>query len=134
MPLILTSILGFFVIAALAGCGDNSTGPGIGNGNDNGNGNGNGNDVPGENEVWMIGQSFSPSNLEVQAGTTVTWENRSSETHTVTSGSDSSHDDIFDSGNVAPGDDYTYTFDEAGTYEYFCRPHPNMTGTITVVD
>lgn len=133
LGIFLSSILAVFVIIALAGCGDNATGPGIGNGNGE-NGNGNGNDVPGENEVWMVGQSFTPSNLEVEVGTTVTWENRSSETHTVTSGSDGSHDEIFDSGSVPPGEDYSFTFDETGTFDYFCIPHPNMTGTITVVD
>lgn len=38
----------------------------------------------------------------------------------------------FDSGNLAEGATFEHTFDEAGTYDYFCSVHPDMTGTITV--
>lgn len=113
------------------GCGGNSTGPGYNNG---GNNNGNGGDPPGANTVQMVGQSFSPTNLEVEVGTTVTWENESSEIHTVTSGANREHDGNFDSGNIAPGETYTYTFNETGEFPYFCMPHPGMEGTITVID
>ncbi|TVR32088.1 MAG: hypothetical protein EA390_05565 [Balneolaceae bacterium] len=127
--LVLFSIaLALFFIAL--GCGENATDPGFGNGN----GDGNNGEEPGPNEVWMVGQSFSPANLEVEEGTTITWENRSGEVHTVTSGSNRNHDNLFDSGNISPGGTYFYTFDDAGTYDYFCIPHAGMTGTITVTD
>jgi plastocyanin len=125
-------VLAFSMI--LLGCGNGSTGPGLENGHGNGHGNGNGTNEPGPNEVFMVGQSFTPSTLEVEVGTTVRWENNSSETHTVTSGTNGTYDGNFDSGNVSPGGSYTYTFNEAGTFPYFCIPHPNMTGTITVVE
>jgi plastocyanin len=82
----------------------------------------------------MEGQSFNPSNIEVEVGTTITWENKSNETHTVTSGSSGNHDGNFDSGNIAPGGEYSYTFNEVGEFDYYCIPHPNMTGTVTVVE
>jgi plastocyanin len=89
---------------------------------------------PAANEVTMEGTSFNPGNLTIEPGTTVTWLNNSSEVHTVTSGSDGDHDGIFDSGNLNPGENFSYTFDEEGTYPYYCIPHVNvgMTGTIIV--
>jgi hypothetical protein len=38
----------------------------------------------------------------------------------------------FDSGTLQPGESYSYTFNEAGTYAYYCRIHPDMTGAVTV--
>lgn len=129
----LPAFLVLAIVFAVTACGDSSTGA---NDNDNGNGNGNGNggNEPAANEVWMEGTSFTPSNREVEAGTRVTWINKSSMVHTVTSGEDGDHDGLFDSGNMSSGDEYSYTFDDEGTYEYFCRPHvgQGMTGTITV--
>lgn len=41
--------------------------------------------------------------------------------------------DLFDSGNISPGDTFAYTFQKTQTIEYFCRIHePDMRGTITV--
>lgn len=91
-------------------------------------------DGPGQHEVWMDNQAFYPGNRTVTAGTTVTWINQSSEVHTATSGSGGEHDGLFNSGDVSPGEQFSYRFDETGTYNYFCIPHqPHMTGTITVV-
>ncbi len=41
-------------------------------------------------------------------------------------------DGSFDSGTLAEGDSFEFTFDEPGTFEYRCNFHPSMTGTITV--
>ena len=85
--------------------------------------------------------AFTPAELEVDAGTTVTWTNEDPGAHTVTSGAveqgasgvTTSPDGRFDSGNIAGDDSYEQTFDEAGTYEYFCALHPaTMRGVITV--
>ncbi len=40
--------------------------------------------------------------------------------------------DLFDSGHLDPFESYTLTFDEAGTYDYFCTLHPWMKGKVIV--
>lgn len=113
----------------IAGCSDNPSGL-----DDNG-GNGDGNGDTDPNEVTMTASTFTPQNLEVTAGTTVTWINTSNEVHTVTSGSGGQHDGRFDSGNIGPGGEFTYQFTEEGNFPYYCIPHlaAGMTGTITVI-
>ena len=69
--------------------------------------------------------AFSPTTLTVSAGTTVTWVNNDTAAHTVTA-----DDGSFDSGNIAPGESFTHTFDTAGSFSYHCTYHPNMVATI----
>ena len=92
-------------------------------------------------EVTIELVAFSPEELEVDAGATVTWVNEDPGAHTVTSGAveqgtsgvTPSPDGRFDSGDIAGGDSFEQTFDEAGTYEYFCALHPaTMRGVINV--
>src|SRR5215212_7811387 len=70
---------------------------------------------------------FSPANVSVPAGTTVTWVNEGNVPHTVTS-----DDGQFDSGVLMPGDSYTVMFKGQGTITYHCAIHPSMTGSVTV--
>ncbi len=79
------------------------------------------------NAVTISNFSFSPSSLTVAVGTKVTWTNKDSTTHTVTSDSG-----VFTSGNLAPNATYSYTFSSAGTFSYHCAIHTYMTGTIKV--
>jgi plastocyanin len=72
--------------------------------------------------------TFSPANLEAAVGTTVTWINTSATVHQVT-GADLAFDD---SGLIEPGQSYSTTFTEPGTYHYRCSPHPDMEGVIVV--
>ncbi len=102
-----------------------------------GGGGGGGTCMPTSTKVCMIGRSFSQTNLMISAGQTVTWDNGSSEAHTVTSSSTST--ETFDSGSVAPGGTFTHMFPAAGTYHYYCQfhgidgnPPTGMAGTITV--
>lgn len=81
----------------------------------------------GEEQVEMADLAFSPDNLTVAAGTTVTWTNNDSVDHTV-----DTEDGTLDSGNLGNGDEFSFTFSEAGTFDYFCSIHPTMTGTIVV--
>src|ERR671916_665060 len=74
--------------------------------------------------------SFNPSPVEVKVGETVTWINDDSGRHTVTS----KDDGIFDSGVLGKGQSFSYTFDTAGEYPYYCEPHPNMVGTVVVTE
>jgi nitrite reductase (NO-forming) len=70
---------------------------------------------------------YSVNVLEVPLGTTVTWTNEDSVIHTVTS-----VDGAFDSGFMREGDTWSYTFDEAGEFEYLCTPHPWMRAKVIV--
>jgi len=65
--------------------------------------------------------------LTVSVGQTVTIVNEDGAPHTWTS-----VDGVFDSGRLAGGDEFTFVFEEPGTYDFFCEIHPSMTGTITV--
>ncbi len=73
--------------------------------------------------------SFSPNPVEVKVGETVTWINDDSGRHTVTS-----KDGVFNSELMGKGQSFSYTFDKAGEYPYFCEPHPNMVGTVVVTE
>ncbi len=76
---------------------------------------------------------YDPDSLTVQAGTTVVWSNDDDAIHTVTSGVPSEGpSEVFDSGMVAAGETFEYTFDETGTFDYYCIVHPWMTGNVIV--
>lgn len=70
---------------------------------------------------------FAPTEITVAVGDAVTWVHDGRITHTATA-----EDGSFDSGDLAAGDTFTETFDEAGTYPFFCRFHGSMRGTVTV--
>ncbi|HET8629075.1 MAG TPA: plastocyanin/azurin family copper-binding protein [Thermomicrobiales bacterium] len=72
---------------------------------------------------------FGPQTLTVAVGDTVTWRNTSDVPHTSTA-----NDGAWDSGNVAPGQSFSFTFTRAGTYAYYCQYHRamGMVGTIVV--
>jgi plastocyanin len=73
------------------------------------------------------GRRFEPADVSVAVGGTVTWTHEGSLPHTVTAS-----DGAFDSGNLAGGETFSFTAEEAGTIDYACSIHPDMTGTITV--
>lgn len=77
--------------------------------------------------VNMSGSKFDPAEVTVDVGTTVTWSNNDSVTHTVTASGGA-----FSSGDLKPGQNFGYTFNEPGTFDYACTIHPTMTGTIVV--
>ena len=70
---------------------------------------------------------FGVVSIEVAVGTTVTWTNRDDVPHTVTSSTK-----LFKSPALDTGEAFSYTFKEAGTFEYYCSMHPRMTGKIVV--
>ena len=57
------------------------------------------------NVVTISNYMFSPASITVSVGSSVTWKNNDSVTHTVTSDSG-----LFNSGNLNPGKSYSYTF------------------------
>ena len=78
--------------------------------------------------VIMRQTSFVEDQIIVSVGTAVTWTNEDTIPHTSTS-----NNDLWDSGNMSPGDSFEFVFDEPGTYDYFCSIHPSsMRGTVVV--
>ncbi len=73
---------------------------------------------------------FSPATLSVKAGAKVTWTNNDSVAHTVTSDSGN----LLNSGTIAPGQSWSFTFTSAGTASYHCAFHPNMKASISVTN
>lgn len=67
--------------------------------------------------------SFSPSAVTVQRGTTVVWINKETPKHTVTS-----DDTLFNSETMSVGVSYSFTFNDAGTFAYFCKFHGDAGG------
>ena len=85
--------------------------------------------------------AFRPTELEVAAGTDVTWIQDDVASHTVTSGvvetlggsATAKPDGKFDSGTIKPGENFAFTFREAGDFPFFCSVHPaTMTGVVRV--
>jgi plastocyanin len=73
---------------------------------------------------------FTPSQITVAKGGTVTWTNNDNTTHTVID--DLSNVGGPSSGDIAPGGTYGFTFNKTGSFQYHCRIHPSMRGTIVV--
>jgi plastocyanin len=69
---------------------------------------------------------YQPRTRTVTVGSTVSWINRGQLPHTVTAAGQ------FDSGFLMNGDSWSRTFNSAGTFNYTCTIHPEMTGTILV--
>ncbi len=102
--------------------------------------------------VTMTGDfGFDPKTATIEPGQTVTWKNTSDVDHTVTAYEDEIPDAAayfasggFESeraarnhvteGLIASDGEYEYTFEEPGTYEYYCIPHESsgMVGTVHV--
>ncbi|HEX2274258.1 MAG TPA: plastocyanin/azurin family copper-binding protein [Acidimicrobiales bacterium] len=85
--------------------------------------------------------AFKPETVTVDAGATVTWMQKDPGVHTVTSGTveqggsgvSTLPDGRFDSGQIATGATFSFTFDQPGTYPYFCSVHPaTMRGEVRV--
>ncbi|NNE12565.1 MAG: multicopper oxidase domain-containing protein [Ilumatobacter sp.] len=100
-----------------------------------------------ENTVVMPDGAWDPANAETAytpteftapVGTTIVWRNDDTVFHTVTSGTASGSvgepDGAFDSGRIEPGQEWAFTFTAAGTYDYFCVPHPWMVGSVTITE
>ncbi len=76
--------------------------------------------------VNITESGFNPATLTVTRGAMITWTNNDSVVHTVTSPNN------FNFGDINPGKTYSRMFNIAGTYNYYCRYHPNMKGVIIV--
>ena len=86
--------------------------------------------VPGCEET---NECYLPPSVTINAGDTVEWTNSDTAAHTVTGGSPADGPSgVFDSSLVLGGAQYAFTFDEAGSYDYFCMVHPWMIGDVQV--
>lgn len=74
-------------------------------------------------DVTISNFSFNPAEVTVKAGTTIVWTNQDNVGHTVTSDTG-----LFDSGILNNGGTFSFTFTQAGTYPYYCRPHGGAGG------
>lgn len=84
--------------------------------------------------IEMKGSSFSPANIKIKKGTTVTWTNKDSIEHDVVP--DDPSPAFKGSGRLlSKGESYSFTFNTVGKYSYFCTPHASfMKGTIEVTE
>ncbi len=99
-------------------------------------------DAPGRGTAITIKLiAFTPADVQLPAGGTVTWRQDDVATHTVTSGrveqsggtAAAKPDGRFDSGNISKGQTFEFSFPEPGQYPFFCAIHPaTMTGLVTV--
>ena len=80
--------------------------------------------------VNIMNFKFMPTPLTIPVGTTVVWTNQDTAPHTATSDPGSAF--TFDTGMLQKGQSGKVTFNQAGTFTYFCTVHPNMHGTVTV--
>jgi plastocyanin len=72
--------------------------------------------------------AFAPKDIQAKVGQKITFTNQDSTPHTATATAGAK----FDSGQLDQGKSFTYTAKKAGTIQFVCSFHPNMTGTITV--
>jgi plastocyanin len=76
---------------------------------------------------------YLPQDITINTGDTVKWDNVDTAAHTVTGGSPADGPSgAFDSSLLMAGMPYSFTFDDAGYYDYFCMVHPWMVGSVTV--
>ena len=78
-------------------------------------------------------ECYIPAVISVNVGDTVEWINSDTAAHTVTSGTPSDGPSgEFDSSLVLADASFAFTFEEAGSYDYFCLVHPWMSGIVQV--
>ena len=89
----------------------------------------------------LTDDAYRPNPIEVNTGETVTWINDDLTSHTATSGNlESGSTGMFGGTDDSPeiigpeGDTQSFTFDEAGEFEYYCTLHPSMVGTVIVTE
>lgn len=80
-------------------------------------------------KVKIVEFTYEPDPVTVQVGGKVIWQNEDTAPHTATA-----DDGSFDTGTIEQGKLGSETFKRAGTYPYFCEIHPDMHGTVEVVE
>ena len=75
---------------------------------------------------------YTPSEIVIKQGDSVTWVNEDAAFHSVTSGYYDDPSGLFDSGYLDPEGSFTFIFENIGIYDYFCTLHPWMKGQVIV--
>jgi plastocyanin len=128
-------LLATFCLLALVSCGGSASSPGEGT-----------EAAADRASVAIEHIAFEPQTLTIDIGMSVTWTNKDEQvTHTVTSGKAGDKgvpgldnakpdkpDGTFDAELTDADNSFSFTFDEAGTYAYFCRVHPVMIAEVIV--
>jgi plastocyanin len=83
--------------------------------------------LPAETRASIDNFTFKPDTITIPVGTTVVWQNDDDIPHTVVS-----LDGTFRSAALDTEDKFSFTFDKAGMFEYFCSLHPHMKGEVVV--
>ena len=78
-------------------------------------------------ELEIAGFTFVPETVKIPIGTTLTWTNTDPFPHTVTT-----REPLFDSLGLYRDETFSYTFNQSGTFEYYCTIHPYITGKVIV--
>lgn len=73
---------------------------------------------PGENEIFIEYKTYHPTQRSITKGTTITFINKDNANHTATSTSKT-----FDSGTLKSGESFSYTFNDAGVFYFYCNYH-----------
>ncbi len=83
-----------------------------------------------QRNVVISSFAYVPQEITVQVGTMVVWRNNDTDAHTVTS----DDGDELNSPLLSTGDSFSHVFDNVGTFDYHCAPHPFMQGRVIVVE
>jgi plastocyanin len=84
--------------------------------------------APGETRLTIDNFTFKPDTITVPLGTRIMWENDDDIPHSIVETTGKFHSPALDT-----EDKFSFTFDKAGTFEYFCGLHPHMTGKVVVM-
>lgn len=84
--------------------------------------------APSPNTVQIVDFRFSPRDIVIGRGETVTWRNDDPYVHWIVS----TDPDVLDSGEMSQAQTYAETFSRPGTYEYYCNIHNYMKAKVTV--
>ena len=85
-----------------------------------------------KNEIILLYNTAKPKSLTIKVGETVTWRNMDRFEHTVVSGTSDTPLDLFYSGSIRNGGTFNFSFNNKGTFPFYCQDNPDMVGEIIV--
>jgi len=83
--------------------------------------------APGETQLTIDNFTFKPDTVTVAVGTRIVWQNDDDIPHSIVETTGKFHSPALDT-----EDKFSFIFDKAGTFEYFCGLHPHMKGKVVV--